>query len=82
MESVLNNYEVLLRLWEESLARNLDSDMRARIIGVQAQMMTFDFLFGVLVGSVLLRHTDNLSTSLQLKSLSAAQGQRLASLTI
>ena len=82
MESVLNNYEVLLRLWEELLARNLDSDMRARIIGVQAQMMTFDFLFGVLVGSVLLRHTDNLSTSLQQKSLSAAQGQRLASLTI
>lgn len=82
MESVLNNYEVLLRLWEESLSRNLDGDMRARIIGVRAQMMMFDFLFGVLVGSVLLRYTDNLTTSLQQKSLSAARGQRLASLTI
>ena len=31
---------------------------------------------------VLLRHTDNLSKSLQKKSLSAAEGQRLASLTL
>ena len=65
MEIILNNYEVLLFLRKESLAGRLDSDMRARILGVQAQMMTFDFLFGVLIGSVFLRHTDNLSATLQ-----------------
>ena len=81
MESILNNYEVLLFLWEKSLADRLDSDMHARILGVQRQMMTFDFLFGVLIGSVLLWHTDNLSVTLQHKSMSDAQGQRMASLT-
>ena len=65
MESVLNYYEVLLALQEESLAGSLDSDKRARIIGIQAKMMTFDILFAVLVSSVLLHHTDNLSASLQ-----------------
>ena len=45
-------------------------------------MHTFDFLFGVSLGNLLLRHTDNLSKSLQKKSLSAAEGQRLAGLTL
>ena len=82
MQSVLDNYNVLLALWEESLAGSLDSDMRARILGVEAQMMTFDFIFGVMLSSLLLRHTDNLSASLQKKCMSACQGQHLASLTV
>ena len=56
--------------------------MRARIIGVDSQMRSFEFLFGVSLGNLLLRHTDNLSKSLQAKSLSAAEGQRLARLTL
>ena len=55
--------------------------MRARITGVNTQMHTFDFLFGVSFGN-LLRHTDNLSKTLQHKSLSAAEGQRVAKLTL
>ena len=43
-------------------------------------MSTFDFLFGVIFGSTILRHTDNLSKTLQQKTLSAAEGQHLASL--
>ena len=80
LQSIVDNYEVLLSLWEESLASRLDTEMRARILGVQAQMSTFDFLFGVIVGSTILRHTDNLSKTLQQKTLSAAEGQHLASL--
>lgn len=78
---MLDNFEVLLGLWEEAQSAQLDSEMRARIVGVNAQMQTFDFLFGVSLGN-LLHHTDNLSKELQLKSISAAEGQRLATLTL
>ena len=45
-------------------------------------MVTFDFIFGVMLSSLLLRHTDNLSASGQQKCKSAGQGQHLASLTV
>ena len=82
LQSVLDNYEVLLGVWNEALSLQLDVEMRARITGVNTQMHTFDFLFGVSLGNLLLRHTDNLSKTLQHKSLSAAEGQRVAKLTL
>ena len=82
LQSVLDNFEVLLGVWEEAQCAQLDSEMRARIGGVNAQMQTFDFLFGVSLGNLLLRHTDNLSKALQSRSISAAEGQRLATLTL
>ena len=39
-------------------------------------------MFGVSLGNLLQRHTDNLSKTLQLKSMSAGEGQRLATLTL
>jgi hypothetical protein len=45
-------------------------------------MKKFDFLFGVFLGSLILRHSDNLSISLQVKTLSAAEGQHIAKLSI
>jgi len=45
LQSVLDNFEVLLCVWEEAQCAQLDSEMRARIVGVNAQMQTFDFLF-------------------------------------
>ena len=82
LQSIINNYEVLLGVWEESKESSLDSEMRARIIGVQYQMFRFDFLFGVVLGELLLWHSDNLSKSLQHQSMSAAEGQELARLTL
>ena len=82
LQSVIDNYEVLLLVWQEALDGSLDGEMRARIIGVETQMMKFDFLFGVCLGSLILRHSDNLSKTLQHKTLSAAEGQRIAKLTI
>ena len=82
LQSVLDNYEVLFSVWSDALSSKLDGEMRARIIGIDTQMHTFDFLFGISLGNLLLRHTDNLSKSLQQKSLSAAGGQRLAKLTL
>ena len=68
-------------MWNEAQSSHLDGEMRTRIIGVETQMHMFDFLFGISLGNLLLRRTDNLSKTLQLKSLSAAEGQRLAKLT-
>ena len=82
LQSVLDNYEVLLGVWEEAQTWKLDGEMRARIIGVNAQMHMFDFLFGISLDNLLLHHTDNLSATLQTKSLSAAEGQRIARLTL
>ena len=82
LQSVLDNYEVLLGVWKEAQSLQLDGEMRARIIGVDTHMHTFDFLVGISLGNLLLRHTDNLSKTLQQKSLSAAEGQRLAKLTL
>jgi len=45
-------------------------------------MKTFDYLFGVLLGEVILRNTDNLSRTLQHQHLSAAKGQNVTSLTV
>ena len=82
LRSVLDNYEVLCGVWSEAQSSQLDREMRARIIGVDTQMHTFDFLFGIPLGNLLLHHMDNLSKTLKHKSLSAAEGQRLAKLTL
>ena len=51
------------------------TEMQVRIIGAQSKMTTFDFLFGCLIGKVILKQTDNLSKTLQSPKLSAAEGQ-------
>jgi len=82
LNSILNNFKVLLELWDESLDVVKDSDMKARIQGVAAQMRKFEFLFGVSLGFLILRHTDNLSKTLQRADMSAAEGQEVVSLTL
>ena len=82
LKSVVDNYAALQVLWEESRDQTADPSIKARIIGVEAQFKTFRYLFGVLLGELLLRHTDNLSKTLQSPKLSAAEGQRIAGMTL
>ena len=82
LQSILDNYEVLLALWEELQESSLDSESRARIVGVEAQMANFNFLYGVSLGALILNHSDNLSKTLQHKSMSAAEGQHITQLTL
>ena len=82
LRSVIGNYQVLLQVWQEALDGTLDGEMRARITGVETQMMKLDFFFGVSLGSLILCHSDNLSKSLQYATLSAAEGQHIAKLTL
>ena len=79
---VLDKYEVLLGVWNEVLSLQLDFEMRARITGVNTRMHTFDFLFGVSLGNHLRCHTNNLSKTLQHKSLSSAESQTVAKITL
>lgn len=82
LNSVLKNYSVLQSLWETCYECTKDAETRSRIIGVKAQMQSFDFLFGVSLGYDILRHTDNLSRTLQTKELSAAEGQHITELSL
>lgn len=70
--SIIDNYDTLNDLWDWSLQTVKDTDMKARIRGVQAHMQKFDFFFGSSLAEVLLRNADNLSKTLQCKDLSAA----------
>ena len=45
-------------------------------------MKKIDFLFGVILGEMILCHTDNLSKALQTKVYSAAEGQQTAAMVI
>lgn len=45
MKSVLDNYSELLQLWERNVEEGIgDSEMKARILGIQSQMGKFAFL--------------------------------------
>ena len=82
LQSILANYDVLLKLWEEAVDRVSDTEMKARIQVVAAQMAKFDFFFGVSLGQLILRHSDNLSRTLQHRNLSAAEGQNIAGMAV
>lgn len=81
LSSILANYQVLISLWEEAKTVVRDTEVIARINGVSSCMEKFAFIFGVVLGRMILGHTDNLSKSLQVKTLSAAEGQKQAKLT-
>ena len=82
VSSIVTNYNVLMSLWEEAAAIVKDSETIARIKGVSAYMEKFTYLFGVVLGEMVLGHTDNLSKSLQVKTLTASEGQELAKVTV
>ena len=82
IHSILANYNILQRTWEEALEATQDTEAKARIQGVAAQMTKFTYLFGSMLGELVLKHTDNLSRTLQHMSMSAAEGQHVTSMTV
>lgn len=55
IESIIENYDILKRLWEDCLQTKLDPDVKDRIIGVQAQMLHYNTLFGLQLSKKILR---------------------------
>ena len=43
LQNILENYEVLHELWIESVDAVTDTEMKARILGVESQMKGFDY---------------------------------------
>ena len=82
MKSIVDNYNVLNELWAESLEHVKDTEMKARIQGVAAQMVKFDYFFGISLGQLILQHSDNLSKTLQKVDMSAAEGQAVTAMTV
>ena len=82
LDSILKNYSSLQNLWEWALENCTDTDMKARIRGVDKHMEEFDFYFGVALGELLLRHSDNLSATLQKEEISAAGAQNIVQMTL
>ena len=82
MQSIINNYEELTQLWEWSLEEYTDTETKARVQGVSSQMEKFDFFFGLSLGARILKHADALSTTLQMKDLSAYETQEIADMTV
>ena len=66
----------------ELLESSPDSKIGAQIVRVEAQMAKYDFLFGVSLSALILSHSDNLSKTLQHKSMSASEGQHIAQLIL
>ena len=56
LTSICENYKELEELWNWCLIEYKDRETKARIHGVQAQMQTFDYFFGLRLGILLLRH--------------------------
>ena len=54
----------------------------ARIQGLSAQIDMFQYLYGIMLSEMIIRHAENLSRSLQHKSLSAEEGQQVAQMTV
>lgn len=79
---ILKNYDELFTLWEQCLKQKLAADVKARIIGCDAQMQKFSFYFGLSLGYRLYSITDNLSKTLQCEKMSSVSAQRIVRLTV
>ena len=56
--------------------------MRAHIDGIATKMNTFSFFFDITLSQLLFVHIDNLSKTLKGTSISASEGQAVASMTV
>ena len=63
--SVISNYAILQDTFEQSKNEVTDTEIKSRINGVSAQMTSFEYLFGTLLGECILRNVDTLSKTLQ-----------------
>ena len=64
-QSILDNWAVSQELRDAVLKGRVDSRARSQVIDVQTQMQNFNFFFGIQLGVLVLRHTDNSSSTLR-----------------
>ena len=79
---ISENYEEQEELWDWCLGEYREREAKVRIHGVQSQMQTFKYFFGLSLAIFLPRHSNNLSTTLQAKDLCAAKDQKISKKTV
>ena len=47
LQSSLDNWDVFQGLWDGILEGKVDSEIRGQVIGIQTQMQSFNFFFGI-----------------------------------
>ena len=77
LQGVVDNWKMLQELWEECLAKKLGPDIKGCMIGVQHQMTTCDYFYGVNLAILLLKHSDKLSHTLPDPDMSVVECQSL-----
>ena len=80
LQTILDNYEVILMLSEESKESSNETDESWNNWSIISN--PYIWIYGISLGSLILHHSDNLSKTLQHRSMTAAEGQRLAKLTV
>lgn len=71
-----------MQLWDDILDDNPDSEIGAHVNGVATQMRCFDYFFGAYLLRNVLRHTDNLSKTMQHTKMSACEAQSITKMTV
>ena len=82
-QRISENLETLHDLWDDILEKDkgLNSDVKGRIIGVNASSRTFDFLFFIELGLLIYGQTDALSQTLQAERMTLLCGKELCAST-
>ena len=82
-KKILLNYDELAIIWQNTLDEGkLDTDVKARIIGVKTQMEDFKIFYGIQLSQRIFSISDNLSQTLQAEKMSALGGLHTAQLTV
>ena len=81
LQNVINNCNVLQELWDECLKTKLEPDIKRCIVRVKHQVVTFDYFFGVNLGGMLLKHSNNLSRTIETLHMPVAECQLVVALT-
>ena len=72
-----------MKVWIHCLDnREMESELKGRIIRVKTQIKSFELYFGLHPGTWCYSHIDNVARSVQNKGMSACSSKRLANLTI
>ena len=78
----MQNYKQLIEVWDGCLEENLETDVRSRVIGCRAQMMSFKFFYGINLSFTAYSITDNLLKVLQAEAISSVESQETAKLSL
>ena len=73
--SIISNYDILYKRWNEAKKMVKDTESFCNINGVLSYMEKFSFIFGVVLGELILEHADYLSWLLQYKAPTTAEEQ-------